>query len=53
MNGVTTTMTFNTGTYTLQRDVLSFSAAGTVGLMAGGEVTCTVAVSATLHKVSG
>jgi hypothetical protein len=54
LNGVTTTITFNTGTYVFQSEVLSFSAAGTVGVMGpGGEVTCTVAASATLHKVSG
>jgi hypothetical protein len=52
-SGVTTTTTFNNASYTMQDDVLSFTAAGTIRLMGpGGEVTCTMAASATLRKVS-
>lgn len=51
--GVTGTITFNSASYTVQSDVLSFTASGTVGVMGpGGEVTCTLSASATLHKVS-
>jgi hypothetical protein len=53
--GVTTTMTFNNASYVMdvKSMTLSFSAAGTVKLMGpGGEATCTVSASATLHKVS-
>lgn len=52
-NGVTGTITFNSMTYTSESNVLSFSAAGTINLMGpGGEATCTIAASATLHQVS-
>lgn len=52
-NGVTETTTFNTASYTLQGDMLSFNLAGTVRLLGpGGDVTCTFSGSATLRKVS-
>jgi hypothetical protein len=52
-SGVTGTITFNSMTYTSESDVLSFNAAGTINLMGpGGEATCTLAASATLHQVS-
>ena len=51
--GVTTTITFNSLSYTADKDVLSFAAAGTINLMGpNGEATCTLSGSATLHKVS-
>jgi hypothetical protein len=52
-DAVTTATTFNSVTFTITGDVLGYSAAGTIGFMGpGGEVTCTFAASATLHKVS-
>ena len=51
--GVTTTITFNSLSYTADHDTLAFAAAGTINLMGpGGEATCTLSASATLHKVS-
>lgn len=52
-DGVTATITYNSMTYASESDVLSFNAAGTINLMGpGGEATCTIAASATLHQVS-
>jgi len=52
-DGRTTVATFNNASYTIQSGLLSFSGAGTIQAMdSTGQVTCTLALSGTLHKVA-
>jgi hypothetical protein len=53
VDGTTTIATFNNASYTIQSGLLSFTGAGTIQVQdSTGEVTCTLAMSGTLHKVA-
>lgn len=53
IDGVTTSVTFNSASYNVSSGILALSGAGTARFTGpGGEVTCTLQVSGTLHKVA-